>query len=96
MIAFEKNSSAYDGPHYNLLGNRTLGIVLGEPNAPVIPISLSERGWELITPVLKRKKAAERSAALGADVEELHRHYHVPGSNTAVGHLVLRPTETKG
>ena len=34
--------------------------------------------------------------ALGADVEELHRHYHVPGSNTAVGHLVLRPTETKG
>jgi len=34
--------------------------------------------------------------ALGANVEELHRHYHVPGSNTAVGHLVLRPTETKG
>ena len=34
--------------------------------------------------------------ALGTNVEELHRHYHVPGSNTAVGHLVLRPTETKG
>ena len=30
--------------------------------------------------------------ALGDDVEELHRHYHVPASNTAVGHLVLRPT----
>ncbi|MFC4948193.1 class III extradiol dioxygenase subunit beta [Pseudonocardia sp. GCM10023141] len=29
--------------------------------------------------------------ALGADVEELHRHYHVPASNTAVGHIVLRP-----
>lgn len=29
--------------------------------------------------------------ALGANVKELHRHYHVPGSNTAVGHLVLRP-----
>ncbi len=28
--------------------------------------------------------------ALGDDVEELHRHYHVPASNTAVGHLVLR------
>jgi protocatechuate 4,5-dioxygenase beta chain len=30
--------------------------------------------------------------ALGDAVEELHRHYHVPASNTAVGHLVLRPT----
>jgi protocatechuate 4,5-dioxygenase, beta chain len=29
--------------------------------------------------------------ALGADVTELHRHYHVPASNTAVGHAVLRP-----
>jgi protocatechuate 4,5-dioxygenase beta chain len=29
--------------------------------------------------------------ALGANVRELHRHYHVPGSNTAVGHIVLRP-----
>jgi protocatechuate 4,5-dioxygenase beta chain len=28
--------------------------------------------------------------ALGDDVAELHRHYHVPASNTAVGHLVLR------
>ncbi|KPF78081.1 protocatechuate 3,4-dioxygenase [alpha proteobacterium AAP81b] len=27
--------------------------------------------------------------ALGADVRQLHRHYHVPASNTAVGHLVL-------
>jgi protocatechuate 4,5-dioxygenase, beta chain len=29
--------------------------------------------------------------ALGPVVTELHRHYHVPGSNTAVGHLVLQP-----
>lgn len=29
--------------------------------------------------------------ALGAKVEELHRFYHVPASNTAVGHIVLRP-----
>jgi protocatechuate 4,5-dioxygenase, beta chain len=28
--------------------------------------------------------------ALGDDVTELHRFYHVPASNTAVGHLVLR------
>ena len=29
--------------------------------------------------------------ALGPRVEELHRFYHVPASNTAVGHVVLRP-----
>ena len=29
--------------------------------------------------------------ALGADVRELHRHYHVPASTTAVGHIVLEP-----
>jgi protocatechuate 4,5-dioxygenase beta chain len=29
--------------------------------------------------------------ALGDKVEELHRFYHVPASNTAVGHIVLRP-----
>ncbi len=28
--------------------------------------------------------------ALGDDVTELHRFYHVPASNTAVGHLVLK------
>jgi protocatechuate 4,5-dioxygenase, beta chain len=27
--------------------------------------------------------------ALGPRVKQLHRHYHVPASNTAVGHLVL-------
>ncbi len=27
--------------------------------------------------------------ALGPDVRELHRHYHVPASNTALGHIVL-------
>jgi protocatechuate 4,5-dioxygenase beta chain len=28
--------------------------------------------------------------ALGGKVRELHRHYHVPASNTAVGHIVLQ------
>ncbi|MBO0802282.1 MAG: hypothetical protein J2P25_04305 [Nocardiopsaceae bacterium] len=32
--------------------------------------------------------------ALGAEVEELYRFYHVPGSNTAVGHLVLRAADS--
>ena len=27
--------------------------------------------------------------ALGPNVRELHRHYHVPASNTALGHIVL-------
>jgi protocatechuate 4,5-dioxygenase beta chain len=27
--------------------------------------------------------------ALSAQVTQVHRHYHVPASNTAVGHLVL-------
>ncbi len=29
--------------------------------------------------------------ALGGATRELHRHYHVPASNTAVGHIVLEP-----
>lgn len=31
--------------------------------------------------------------AMGDDVEALHRFYHVPASNTAVGHLVVRPVD---
>ena len=30
--------------------------------------------------------------ALGASTRCLHRHYHVPASNTAIGHIVLEPT----
>lgn len=33
--------------------------------------------------------------ALGPRVKELHRHYHVPASNTAVGHIVLEPEPTR-
>ena len=28
--------------------------------------------------------------ALGANVEELHRFYHIPASNTALGHIVIK------
>jgi protocatechuate 4,5-dioxygenase, beta chain len=31
--------------------------------------------------------------ALGEDVEELHRFYHVPASNTALGHIVMKPVD---
>jgi protocatechuate 4,5-dioxygenase, beta chain len=30
--------------------------------------------------------------ALGKKVKTLHRHYHIPCSNTAIGHIVLEPT----
>jgi protocatechuate 4,5-dioxygenase, beta chain len=33
--------------------------------------------------------------ALGDEVDELYRFYHVPASNTAVGHLVLRPRDVR-
>src|SRR3984885_12723050 len=31
--------------------------------------------------------------ALGEEVEELHRFYHVPASNTALGHIVMKPLD---
>jgi protocatechuate 4,5-dioxygenase beta chain len=31
------------------------------------------------------------AGALGENARELHRHYHVPCSNTALGHIVLSP-----
>ena len=34
--------------------------------------------------------------ALGERVRELHRFYHVPASNTAVGHIILEPADGAG
>jgi protocatechuate 4,5-dioxygenase beta chain len=31
--------------------------------------------------------------ALGVETRMLHRHYHVPASNTALGHIVLEPVD---
>ena len=42
-------------------------------------------GVELVMWVIMR-------GALNRDVKELHRFYHVPASNTAVGHLILENT----
>jgi len=41
-------------------------------------------GIELVMQLIMR-------GAMGPQVQELYRFYHVPGSNTAVGHLVVRP-----
>ncbi len=43
-------------------------------------------GIELVMQLIMR-------GALGERAEELYRFYHVPGSNTAVGHIVLRPAD---
>ncbi|MGD0373372.1 MAG: class III extradiol dioxygenase subunit beta [Streptosporangiaceae bacterium] len=45
-------------------------------------------GIELVMQLIMR-------GAMGDKVDELHRFYHVPGSNTAVGHLVLRPADLR-
>ena len=34
--------------------------------------------------------------ALGRETRALHRHYHVPASNTALGHIVLEPCQVGG
>jgi protocatechuate 4,5-dioxygenase beta chain len=31
--------------------------------------------------------------AMGPTIKELYRFYHVPASNTAVGHIVVRPVQ---
>jgi hypothetical protein len=68
--------SAFDGAN-NRLSNGAMCTTRGgegdEEDGPVtIPISLSDGGWQLITPILKNKKAAERGAAnMGAAAEVL-------------------------
>jgi protocatechuate 4,5-dioxygenase, beta chain len=46
-------------------------------------------GIELVMQLIMR-------GAMGPEVKQLHRHYHVPGSNTAIGHLVVQPLDMVG
>jgi protocatechuate 4,5-dioxygenase, beta chain len=55
------------------------------PHIEYVRLAGSE-GIELVMQLIMR-------GALGPKVEELYRFYHVPGSNTAVGHIVLRPSD---
>jgi protocatechuate 4,5-dioxygenase, beta chain len=48
-------------------------------------VEAGSEGIELVMWLIMR-------GAMGDDVNELHRFYHVPASNTAVGHLVVEPT----
>ncbi len=71
--------------------NRFLDTLVNDPEtAAAIPhleylVETGSEGVEMVMWLIMR-------GALGDSVEELHRFYHVPASNTAVGHLVLRPT----
>jgi protocatechuate 4,5-dioxygenase, beta chain len=47
-------------------------------------VEAGSEGIELVMWLIMR-------GAMGDDVNELHRFYHVPASNTAVGHLVVEP-----
>ena len=49
-------------------------------------VEAGSEGVELIMWLIMR-------GALGDTVDEVHRFYHVPASNTAVGHLILTPKE---
>jgi len=49
-------------------------------------IEAGSEGVELIMWLIMR-------GAMGDKVEEIHRFYHVPASNTAVGHLIVKPKE---
>jgi len=68
--------------------NRFLDLLVNDPEAAAaIPHveylrEAGSEGIELVMWLVMR-------GALSADVAEVHRHYHVPASNTAVGHLVL-------
>lgn len=68
--------------------NRFLDLLVNDPEAAAaIPHveylrEAGSEGIELVMWLVMR-------GALGAEVSEFHRHYHVPASNTAVGHLVL-------
>ncbi len=68
--------------------NRFLDLLTNDPEAAAaIPHvdylrEAGSEGIELVMWLVMR-------GALNAEVTEIHRHYHVPASNTAVGHLVL-------
>jgi len=68
--------------------NRFLDMIVNEPEkAAAIPHVeyLRESGSEGIEMVMWHVMRG----ALDEKVNEIHRHYHVPASNTAVGHLIL-------
>ncbi len=86
-------SHQLQGPRAGLINaefdNRFLDLIVQDPDAAAaIPHvdyirEAGSEGIELVMWLIMR-------GALGEKVEQLHRFYHVPASNTAVGHLVLK------
>jgi len=87
-------SHQLQGPRAGLINkewdNRFLNGLIGESEAlrhiPHIDYlrEAGSEGIELVMWLVMR-------GALGRSTRVLHRHYHVPASNTAVGHIVLEP-----
>lgn len=87
-------SHQLQGPRAGLINrdwdNRFLDGLIGDSDAlrhiPHIEYlrEAGSEGIELVMWLIMR-------GALGRSTRGLHRHYHVPASNTAVGHIVLQP-----
>lgn len=85
-------SHQLQGPRAGLINqqfdNRFLDLLAGSPDELArIPLvdylrEAGSEGIELVMWLIMR-------GALDAQVRELHRFYHVPASNTAVGHIIL-------
>jgi protocatechuate 4,5-dioxygenase beta chain len=80
-------NSAFDNAFFEALVNDPDELAL-VPHLEYVREAGSE-GIELVMQLIMR-------GAMGLKVTELHRFYHVPGSNTAVGHLVVRPCADTG
>ncbi len=76
-------NSEFDGAFMDLLVSDPEGLAR-LPHLEYVREAGSE-GIEMVMQLIMR-------GAMGPKVEELYRFYHVPASNTAVGHVVLRPS----
>ncbi len=92
-------SHQLQGPRAGLINrewdNRFLDRLIDEPAAlaqvPHIEYvrEAGSEGIELVMWLIARGAMADCSSAAGAKPRVAHRFYHVPASNTAVGHLIL-------
>jgi protocatechuate 4,5-dioxygenase beta chain len=80
-------NSAFDNAFFDRLISDPGNLAL-VPHIEYVREAGSE-GIELVMQLIMR-------GAMGPTVEELYRFYHVPGSNTAVGHMVVRPSGQTG
>jgi len=78
-------NSRFDNAFFDRLINDPDNLAL-VPHIEYVREAGSE-GIELVMQLIMR-------GAMGPTVEELYRFYHVPGSNTAVGHLVVRAADS--